>query len=100
MERDKARDQLIHTITTVLAEHPDLAGEASQAITLGVTQGVHKMQTELMRCRNAMNVSLVLLQANRVNDDLRQLLYQQVAQAIPKSNQTSAEQQFLEKLNV
>ena len=43
---------------------------------------------------------LLFLLIGYFNDDLRQLLYQQVAQAIPKSNQTSAEQQFLEKLNV
>jgi hypothetical protein len=96
MTRNEARDALVHTIVTILAEHPDLAGEASMAITHGVSQGVHTLQRQVSDARLAMTAALALMPPTRVDDQTRKLLRNVVAQAIP-TTRTPAESKFLEK---
>ena len=82
MSKNEARANLIDTIRAVLSEYPDLAGEASSAISEGVSAAVYDLRNELSNARLGLAVSLALLPPNRINDDARTTLSAMVTRAI------------------
>jgi hypothetical protein len=93
----KRRDELIHTIHYVLSEHPELAGEASQAISSGVQNAMRTARRENADLRAAMAMSLALLPPNRLTDAGRETLERLILRALPdKAVQTESERRFSE----
>ena len=74
MSRDEAHAKLIGTISSTLRAYPDLAGEASAAISQGVNSAVRDMQENLSNARLGLAVSLALLPPNRISDEARATL--------------------------
>jgi len=93
------RDILLNTIQTILAEHPELAGEASQAITMGLQQALCKRDAELADTKMALSVSLSLLPPNRVTPESRKLFEHMIVKAFPEAaHQSRAERDFAERI--
>ena len=82
MTRDEAHAKLIGTILSTLRAYPDLAGEASAAISKGVNAAVCDLQEDLSNARLGLAVSLALLPPNRINDEARATLSAVVTRAI------------------
>lgn len=95
MTKNDAAYKLYHTITDILAEHPDLAGEAAMAIGAGVRMANEKMQKDLADVRVALSLSLALLPPNRLTEGGRDLLELCVSRALPLGNLTPAEKIFV-----
>jgi hypothetical protein len=91
------RHELIYTIHAVLSEYPELAGEASQAIGLGVQSAMRSAHREAADLRTAMALSLALLPPNRLTDAGRSALEQMILRVLPdKAAQTKSERKFSE----
>ena len=94
MNRSEARDYMVGTIKAVLSNYPDLAGEASAAISEGVNAAICDLRNELSDARLGLAVSLALLPPNRVNDEARATLSAMVTRAIGNPA-CEAERRFL-----
>ena len=95
MNKNDAAYKLYHTITDILAEHPDLADEASMAIGAGVRMSNERIQKELSDTRVALSLSLALLPPNRLTEGGRDLLALCVSRALPLGNLTPSEEAFV-----
>ena len=90
---------LLNTIEATLAEHPELAGEASQAITMGLQQALRKRDAELADAKMALSVSLSLLPPNRVTPESRKLFEHMIVKTFPETaHQSRAERDFAERI--
>jgi len=95
--RDEAHATLIGTIFSTLRAYPDLAGEASAAISKGVNAAVCDLREDLSNARLGLAVSLALLPPNRISDETRATLSAVVTRAIGVPA-CEAERRFLNRL--
>ncbi len=95
MTRKDAAYKLFQTITDILEEYPELAGEASMAIGAGVRMSNEKMQRDFADVRMALSLSLALLPPNRLTEGGRDLLALCVSRALPLNNLTPSEKLFV-----
>lgn len=99
MTRDEAESTLIHTIRTILSEHPSLAGCASMAISAGVEDAMEKKQEALANTQLAMSLALALLPPNRKSEATVRHLEQMVLKAIPAPDHRNlAEDKFVQRM--
>ena len=98
MTRSEAESALIHTIRTILSDHPYLAGCASMAISAGVQDAMEKKQEALANTQLAMSLALALLPPNRKSDAVVNHLEQMVLKAIPATNRNQVEKDFAQRM--
>lgn len=95
MTKHEAAALLRQTITRILADYPDLAGEASAAINAGVSAAMDRVNADRANAQTAMLAALALLPPNRVNDNARSMLASVVSRAINRGNMCPAERAFI-----
>lgn len=99
MEKHEAAALLTRTITSVLSEFPELAGDASAAIGAGVSAAAYRLREERGTAQLAMVTALALLPPNRINAQMQTALEHVVLKAINESNMCPAEAKFVARLD-
>ncbi len=96
--RHEARMRLTSTIIDVLTQYPDLAGDAAQAISVGVGSALDRARQEAAEARMGMSLALALLPPNRISDEARNILTNFIGRVIGNPS-CEAERKFMETTN-
>ena len=99
MSRDEhdAQQRMTSVILEVLSQYPNLAGEASTAITEGVAAAYRAQQRELAETRHALSAALGLVSKDRLCAETKAALNTVVLKALPSPEyQNGYERDFVE----
>ena|ERR1700761_128730 len=97
MTRNEVGLKMQATIIDALTQYPDLAGEASAAISRGLLLATDRLQQEVGQARMAMALALALLPPNRITEGAREALEACILRVLPNENRTKSEDEFIRR---